>query len=251
MAVARRLILGATMNHRCPLFLLCFTITATAGAACKKDDPAQTGGAAPAGDEPAPGAAAETGLFAGWDLAGRRAALQGAHVTPGNSYGTWHAWYVDGDQVTVWDGAQEKTLELSVPSPCEVKVTERTGSGSSWSVTHFTLRKGVPVMGLGDAGSRRGEEAIACVSNRIVTRDASGACTEWKRSGFDDGPYESKPGTCAFVQDGERELFTIALDEYEARLWIDGDALLSEQLARTHSEKVGDYGAAKAARDQK
>lgn len=224
--------------------------------ACKKDEPKDSDKPAskPAAKEPAAPVAPKkpAGPFAAWDLDARVAALQGAHVTPGGSLGTWEAWNVEGDKVTVWDGTAEKTLEIAVLSPCEVKVTERLPDGSSMGTTsHFTIKDGAIVKGLGDAGSKRGREAIACVSNTIFTLDAQGTCTEWEASMFDDGSFEAKPGTCGWKTESGKEVFAATVHGHETTLLVDGDALLSEQLAQTHSEKVADFAAAKAARDAK
>ena len=193
----------------------------------------------------------ESGPFAGWDMAARRAAFRGAHVTPGSMLGAWEAWHIEGDKVTIFDGTTEKTRELAVVSPCEVKIIERSGGMTSSTTKHYTLRDGKLVMGLGDAGSRRGKEAIACVSNKVFTLDASGTCTEHAASMFDKGKYESKPATCGFQQDGGKEVFTATVHGHEAKLEVHGDALLTQQLATTHSEAVADFAAAKAARDAK
>lgn len=241
---------------------LALALALTTSAACKKES-ADAGDKAAAtktsadksaddtADKTADRKPAETGPFAGWDMAGRTAAFQGAHVTPGSSLGTWQAWNVAGDKVTIWDGTAEKTFELALISPCEAKVTEHTDGGSSSTVKHYTLRDGAIVMGLGDAGSRRGAEAIACVSNKVFTLDAQGTCTEWRASMFGDGKYEQQPGTCGFRKDGDKEVFVATVHGRETVLEVHGDALLSQQLAGTHSEKVADFAAAKDARDKK
>ena len=228
--------------------------------ACKKEESSSSSSssskAAVSGDtrsakatEPAK-APADTGPFASWDMAARRAAFQGAHVTPGSSLGAWEAWNVAGDQVTIWDGKSEKTLELAVVSPCEAKIIERGADGSTSSTTsHYTLRDGKLAKGLGDAGSRRGKEAVACISNTRFTLAADGTCTEWKASMFDDGKYEAKPGTCGFRDEGGKEVFFAAVNGRETTLDVHGDALLSDQLARVHSEPAADFAAAKTARD--
>jgi hypothetical protein len=241
---------------------LAIALAVVTSAACKKDR-SETGDTAagntsagnkptePAAPAPAPTPKA-SGPFSGWDMAARTAAFQGAHVTPGNSLGMWEAWNVQGDKVTIWNGTDEKTYELTLISPCEVKVTEKTSDGgSSSTVKHYTLKDGAIVMGLGDAGARKGDEAIACVSNLVFTLDAKGTCTEWKASLFDEGKYEQKPGTCGFRKDGDKEVFAVTARGYEHKLEVHGDALLSQQLASTHSEKVADFAAAKAARDSK
>ena len=232
------------MKHLAVLALVLVT-------ACKKKEESTSSTESPKSVPSAKPTEKESGPFAGWDMAARRAAFQGAHVTPGNALGAWAAWNVDGDKVTIFDGTSEKTLELAVVSPCEVKVTERSGSSSSSTTKHYTLRDGKIVMGLGDAGSRRGKEAIACVSNKVFTVDAAGTCTEWTASMFDDGKYESKPATCGFKQHDGKEVFAATVHGHETRLEVHGDALLTDQLARTHSEKVADFPAAKAARDAK
>lgn len=234
-------------------FTLLVTLTSLSlAAACDKDDAA--GRAATKTTEAAERLPADqpSGPWAAWDMAARRAALQGAHVVPGNALGTWHAWNVTGDKVTIWDGTAEKTLELSVASPCEVTTTERSPDGSSSGTTsHFTLQGGKLIKGLGDAGSRRGPEAVACISNKVFTLDAKGTCLEWERSMFKDGAYKSKPAECGWKQKGDVETFIASVHDRTTELEVHGDALLSGQLARTHSEKVADFAAAKAARDAK
>lgn len=234
-------------------------------AACSKDDKKSedkssggtsgkaSEGGKPAKADPAPAPAPKAdGPFAAWDLEGRRKAMQGAHVTPGDSLGTWQAWDVQGDKVVVWDGTNEQTMELSVPSPCEVKTTVRSSDGSSSGTTsHYTLKDGVFITGLGDAGSLKGAEAVACISNKVFTLDAAGTCLEWDESMFDKGKYESAPGTCGWKTEGGEQVFVATVNGHETTLQVHGDALLSEQLARTHSEKVADFAAAKAARDAK
>ena len=220
--------------------------------ACKKkqEEHPNTDVASPKTTEPKAEPKAD-GPFGAWDMAARKAAFQGAYVTPGSALGAWEAWNVAGDKVTIWDGSAEKTFDFKVISPCEAKVTEKGADGSSSStITHYTLQDGKLVKGLGDAGSKKGDNAIACISNKLFTLDG-GKCTEWEASMFDDGKYEQKPGTCGFKKDGDKETFTAITDGHETVLQVMGDALLSEQLAQTHSEKVADFAAAKAARDAK
>jgi len=232
----------------------------TSAAACKKDEPAKKQGGDEGGSgkvtdpgKPTNPKSKDTGPFAGWDLDARRAAFQGAHVTSGsNGLGSWEAWNVDGDKVTVWDGTTEKTLELFVQSPCEVKITERGSDGSSSSTTHhFTMKDGAVAVGLGNAGSRRGNEAVACVSNKVFTLDAQGTCLSWEQDMFDETKWKSEPGTCGFAKDGDKEVFKATANGSESELEIDGDTMWSQQLASSHSEKMADYAAAKAARDAK
>lgn len=238
--------------------LLALTVTLMA---CQADAPKVDAKVAPtklgepaAGKPDAPAPTADAGPFGAWDMAARRAAFAGAHLAPGDYLGAWVAWDVQGTKVKVWDGTAEKTYDLAVKSPCEVEVIEASDGGSSSTTHHYTLKGGQLgqlVMGLGDAGSRKGPEAVACISNAVVTLDASGHCLQWKESMFDKGKYESQPGTCAWVKDGDKELFAATVNGSETRLVVDGDALLTEQLQTTHSEKMADFAAARAARDAK
>jgi hypothetical protein len=202
----------------------------------------------PAKDAPRADAA---GPFAAWDMAGRTAAFAGAHLTPGGSLGAWDAWEVTGDKVKVWDGTAEKTYDLKVKSPCEADVIEVQGGGSSSTTTHYTVKDGKLIMGLGDAGSRKGPEAIACVSNAVVSLDAAGKCTQWEESMFDKGKYEAKPGDCKWAKEGDKEVFVAKVNGMDTKLLVDGDALMTEQLQQVHSEKQADYATARTARDAK
>ena len=228
-------------------------ITLTSFTACKKEskESSSSSSSSSTGAAKTTEKSADTGPFAAWDMAARRAAFQGAHVGPGAGLGMWEAWNIEGNKITTWDGTAEKTLELAVISPCEVKVIEKSDGGSSSVTHHYTLQDGKLVTGLGNAGSRKGPEAIACVSNKIFTVDAKGTCTEWTPPMFDNGKYEQKPGTCGFKKEGDKEVFAVTNDGSESTLEVHGDALMSQQLAQTHSEKVADYAAAKTARDAK
>lgn len=242
------------MTARTLILSLAVALTACGGEAPKDDSkaaPAKGGEPATAKSKSKPAPVADDGPFAAWDMAGRRAAFAGVHLTPGDMLGQWAAWEVEGTKVKVWNGKDEKTYDIAVKSPCEVAVIEVSDGGSSSTTGHYTLKGGQLIMGLGDAGSRKGPEAVACISNAVVTLDASGTCLQWEESMFDKGKYESKPGKCEWVKEGDRELFTATMNGSETRLVVDGDALLTEQLQTTHSEKMPDFAAAKAARDAK
>jgi hypothetical protein len=226
-------------------------LTLAAFTACKKEASKEAAPSSSESSKTTDKPAADSGPFAAWDMTARRAAFQGAHVGPGAAIGMWEAWNIEGTKITTWDGKVEKTLELDVISPCEAKVIEKSDGGSSSTTHHYTLHDGKLVTGLGDAGSRKGPEAIACVSNKIFTVDAKGTCTEWTAPMFDKGKYEQKPATCGFKQDGDKEIFAVTNNGHESKLEVHGDALMSQQLAQTHSEKVADFAAAKTARDAK
>jgi hypothetical protein len=220
-------------------------------AACKKD----SGGGESSGAAGAKAKAGESGgggQWGAWDMAARKAAFQGAHVAPGGSIGLWEAWNVEGTKVTVYDGKAETVAELEVVTPCEAtfRVTSPDGS-SSGTTHHYTIEAGQLVIGLGDAGSRKGNTAVACISNKIVTLDASGTCLAWEQDMFEKTKYESSPATCSFGKDGDKEVFKATVNGYETSLEVHGDALYTEQLAKVHNEKAADWAAAKAARDAK
>jgi hypothetical protein len=185
--------------------------------------------------------------FEAWDMPARAKAWQGAWVSE-EVIGFPIALEVKGTKVTQWDGKAEKHLEFSLESPCSASLAEKSPDGSSSStISHFTVKDGKLIEGLGDAGTRKGKSAIACMSNRIVTLDDAGTCTFWRPSMFDK--YDSEPGKCGFVQKDGKEVFVATIDGHDSELLIDGDALLSEQLKTRSSKSYPDLAAAKAARD--
>jgi hypothetical protein len=242
------------MNLRTHILVLS---TLTSFAACKSDKPAK--------DSPAPGAhpaepakpAVDPKLaavlpkkappaFEAWDLPGRAKAWQGAWVSEA-SIGSPLALAIDGAAATSWDGKAEKKLGFELESPCSALLVEKGADGSSSSTTsHFTVKAGKLVEGLGDAGSRKGKAAIACVSNRVLSLDEAGACLSWSS---DFGNWKSEPGKCGFAQKDGKEVFVATIDGHDTALLVDGDTLMSEQLAHKSSASYPDFAAAKAARD--
>ncbi|MCE9580001.1 MAG: hypothetical protein K8W52_43195 [Deltaproteobacteria bacterium] len=223
-------------------------------AACKKKegDGAASGATKPTESGEPAAKPVPSGPFGAWDMDGRKAAFQGAFVAPGGSIGQWEAWNVEGTKVTIWDGTKEQTAELEITSPCEASITIKSADGSSsGTVSHFTVEGGKLMTGLGNAGSRNGATAVACVSNKVVTLDASGACLEWEQDMFEKTKYKSGPGKCGFAKDGDKEVFKATVNGSESTLEIHGDAMYSTQIAQTHAEKVADFAAAKAGRDAK
>jgi len=227
------------------------TLTATA---CKKDDKKDEGakpGVAAKASEPAPVSdelaavlpKAAPSAFAAWDLPARAKAWQGAWVTEA-SLGSPMALEIKGAVAKTWDGKAEKTLAFELESPCSAKLVENSDGGSSSTTSHFTLRNGALVEGLGDAGSRKDKTAVACISNAVLTLDESGTCLSWD-SMFDK--WKSEPATCGFAQKEGKEVFTAKVNGMDVTLLIDGDALLSEQLAKASAAHHPDFAAAKAA----
>lgn len=184
--------------------------------------------------------------FAAWDMLGRAKAWQGAWVTE-QSLGSAIALEVKGAAVTSWDGKAEKKLGFALESPCSAKLTEETAGGKTSTVSHFTVKDGKLVTGLGDAGSRKGKAAVACVSNKILTLDEAGKCVSWDNM-FDK--WKSEPATCKFDKQDGKDVFVASVNGRDTTLMIDGDALLSEQLAKVSAKSHPDFAAAKAARDK-
>lgn len=181
--------------------------------------------------------------FAAWDLPARAKAWQGAWVSEA-SLGSPQAMEIKGAVVTTWDGKAEKKLAFELESPCSAKLIEKSESGSSSTTSHFTIKGGALVEGLGDAGTRKGKAAVACVSNQVLTLDESGKCMSWS-SMFDK--WESEAATCGFAMKDGKEVFTAKVNGMDTELLIDGDALMSEQLSKTSAAKQADWTAAKAA----
>jgi hypothetical protein len=237
--------------------LICLASGSLALVACKKDTattPPAAGDVAAkpaAGDSPPASAAAIPAnlpaAFAAWDLPARAQAWQGAWVSE-QSLGFAEAFMIAGTTATSWDGKVEKKLGFALESPCSARFSESSGGGTSSTTTHFTLVGGKLVEGLGDAGSRKGKTAIACVSDQILTLDEAGACTAWEMH-FER--WESTPATCALVQKDGKDAFTAKVHDADYSLIADGDALLSDQLAHKSSAAFTDFAAAKAARDAK
>lgn len=183
--------------------------------------------------------------FKAWDLAARAKAWQGAWVV--DHGGPALAIEVKGDQVTQWDGKAEKHLTFAVESPCSATFAEHKPDGSTETITtSYTLKAGKVVTGLGDAGSRNGKTAVACVSNKILVLDDTGKCVAWESF----MGWKSEPAECGFSQKDGKEVFTAKVHGSDSTLQIDGDALMSEQLAGRSAPSFPDFAAAKAARDK-
>jgi hypothetical protein len=183
-------------------------------------------------------------VFAQWDMPGRAQAWQGAWLSqPG--VGFFLAVEVTGARVASWDGKVEKTMVFALESPCSAKFIERSTAGESSSTTHFTVKDGKLLAGLGDAGSRKGKAAIVCASNVILALDEAGTCTQFTPS---FGNYSQGPGQCAFASKAGVEVFTATIAGAPLELVVDGDAIYSAQLGKSPDQGFADFAAAKAAR---
>lgn len=181
--------------------------------------------------------------FAAWDMPGRAQAWQGAWLSqPGAGF--FVAIEVAGANVIRWDGKVENRLFFALESPCSAKFIERSTAGESSSTTHFTMRAGKLLAGLGDAGSRNDNAAIVCASDVILVLAKNGICTEVTPS---FGKYNSAPGKCALRRKAGVEVFTATVHGSELELIVDGDAIYSKQLGTTPDQGFADFAAAKAA----
>lgn len=234
--------------------LIATVLLFTATSACKKDDKAadkandKPGVAAKSAEAPSDELAAvlpknAPAEFTAWDLPARAKAWQGAWISEA-SLGSPQALEIAGAVAKTWNGKEEKTLAFEIESPCSAKIIEKSASGSSSTTSHFTIKNGALVEGLGDAGSRKGNTAVACISNQVLTLDESGKCLSWD-SMFDK--WKSEPATCGFSTKDGKEVFTAKVNGSDRVLLVDGDALLSEQLSKRSAAKQTDWAAAKAA----
>lgn len=191
---------------------------------------------APASDGPAE--------FAAWDMTARQAAWQGAWSGDGGGIGVKAAWEIAGDAITFVDSKGEKKLSLEVTSPCTAKFVEKGSDGSSSSTTSvYTLQDGQLVTGLGDAGQKKGDQAVVCGGGKIFTFDGK-ACLQWEDN---FGRMKSSPGECGFAKDGDKEVFRYKAYGSETTLLVEGDVIWSEQLKRTHAAKQPDLATARKA----
>jgi hypothetical protein len=217
-------------------------------AACKGKDK-EPGPAADPGGKPAKGedkpvdAGKWPPEFAAWDIAARQKAWEGAWAGDYASLGDKAAWEIKGTRINLVHGKGEKQLELELESPCSARFVEKREDGKSSTTSTFTLKDGALITGLGSAGSRKGDTAIACGSGRIFTLDAKG-CTEWEDR---FGKLSSKPGECGFRKDGDTEVFHYTAYGSESTMLVEGDVLWTDQLKRVHAQKHPDFAAAKAA----
>lgn len=248
---------ASPLHYGCGMKLIVASLlfTAVTTTACKKEEKSTAGdkpGVAAKTDE-APPVSDELAAvlpkrppaeFTAWDLPARAKAWQGAWVSEA-ALGVPEAVEIKGAVAKSWNGKVEKTLSFQLESPCSAKFTETLADGSTTgTVSKFTLKNGALVTGLGDAGTRKGKTAVVCVSNQVLTLDESGKCIAWTYM-FDKA--DSEPGTCALATKDGKEVFTAKVNGMDIELAIDGDAIMSEQLAKKSAAKHPDFAAAKAA----
>lgn len=200
--------------------------------------------AQPAGD---PAAAEPQSTSQGLDPA-VGAKLQGNWIVGGSTIGTREAWQVMGDKVTIWDGKEEKTLDFAVTSPCTVKTTEKGADGSSSStVSVFVFDGDTLYKGLGSAGLRNGGLVVACMGGGVYTYQ-EGTCIRWQESMLGEGKWEKKDAECKIDQHGG--VFEVTGPQ-GGKLNVQGEVLMTEQMAENKAQKFDTWEEAKAALTRK
>ncbi len=131
-----------------------------------------------------------------------------------------------------------------------MQVFERRGSSFRGSTSHFTLVGDDIWKGLGDAGYRRGGEALVCTKNRVYALTAQG-CVAYRSSFFGKG-WTSRPTHCRLGQEENGfGVFFFQIGEREYRLLVEGDVIYSSQLKHTHSIRYSSFDAARGALQEK
>ena len=219
-------------------------VMAMAGAAgCGKKDEKKGEGAAKTAEAPAP-APVPSGPWGAWDMDARAKAWQGAWSGDFEAIGSKAAWSVDGGKATVVESGGEKKMEFAINSPCSATFTEKSADGSSsGTVTTYTIQNGQLITGLGDAGTRKGDSAVACGMGNVYTFDGK-ACQEWHD---DFGELKAEPGECGIRKDGGKDVFWYKANGMETVLAIDGDVIWSDQMRDKHAAKAADLASAKKA----
>ena len=160
---------------------------------------------------------------------------------------------VKGNKATVSDGAAEVTMDFSLRGPCEARFAEPITEGSmkggtSYHDLMFVVQNGAIVVGSGAGGYRKGKAALVCsegMEGGVTIVDDKGACTTWADH---FGKWESKPGTCAWSQDGGKDVLTIGTGDWKTVVQAEGDVLTSEQFRDfvKYTKRAKDYADAKA-----
>ncbi len=229
-----------TASHKSWLALI--LAMALAGTGCDKKDKEPATDPGPAGEPSgkradAPGG---SGPFAGFDLGAIKTRLEGAWVLGGSSLGKKEAWQVSGSEVTVYDGKSEKKHELSLVAPCYGKLTCEEGGGTTSNYFTFAFDGDTLYKGLGQAGLKKGDTIVACISGEIFTLQ-DGKCQKWKESMFGD-KLKSADAECAL----EGDVFKAKTRSGESELEIEGTVLLNQQMAKNQAVKTTDFAEAKS-----
>ena len=222
------------------LFNSLLVVMALALGGCGKKD--SSGPAKDEGDEGKGAAKANEPDLASWGMDEKKKAWAGSWVVMEN--GTVQAWTITGDQVTTWDGKEEKTFTLKVVAPCRAYFAT---SGGMQFPREFTLVGGKLQVRAQGAGFRRGKEAIFCdMSGELFVLDSAGKCSMWKQK-FTD--WERSDAECGFKKNAEGAEVFFHKGVNDGEYAVNGDAILSKTSFETLS--AVDHAAAKTLRDEK
>jgi hypothetical protein len=217
-------------------------VLALAGAGCDKKDKESGTEPGPAG-KPA-GAKHDTsaagGPFAGFDLDAAKSKLEGTWVLGGSVLGRKEAWQVNGSEVTVYDGKSEKKYQMSLVAPCYGKLTREEGGGTTSTYFTFAFDGDTLYKGLGQAGIKKGDSVVACISGEIFTLQG-GTCQKWKESMFGD-KLKSSEAECSL----EGDVFKAKTRTGESELKLKGAVLLNQQMEKNQAIKTADFAEAKS-----
>jgi hypothetical protein len=148
------------------------------------------------------------------DLPARRKAIAGAWVVRNSDGGGFASDYTQpmailidakSDQVTIWDGREQRTARLRLDGPCSLSLMEhdKESGGESGPNYAMLVHDGVAqIGGIEDAGERVGDGAVVC-TGFVYVMDDDGDCA--RVSAFDrpDGSTETSGdrAECSFRKD--------------------------------------------------
>lgn len=157
---------------------------------------------------------------------------------------------VKGDKATVFDGKADHALDFAITSPCSARFTQALDKGGkSFHDKQFVLKDGKLLIGESAAGYRKGKTAVVCTvgaSGGVYVVPETGDCEAWEVH-FDK--WESKKDTCAWSQEGGKEVLKLGTGDWATKVTSDGDLLMSDQFIEESklSDKVADMATAKSA----
>ncbi|MCA9665607.1 MAG: hypothetical protein KC503_08460 [Myxococcales bacterium] len=182
--------------------------------------------------------------FSGFGMEKLLARLQGAWLVRGATLARAHAWNVRGRSVAVYDGAREKRFELSVLSPCAIKLSRQLGGGTTSTITVVAFDGDTLYAGLGGAAIAGTDGAwVACLGGQTFTLRA-GKCALWKRSMFRD-ELKIVPGECSVADKGGSKVFRAKVRGSQRELAIEGKVAMTAQKRRAPAERADSYQTAK------
>lgn len=181
---------------------------------------------------------APEGPFAQFDFEAAEAAWQGSWVLEGEVAGKQVAWMIDGDQLVEFDGNEERKLEFSLYSPCQVAYTDTDAGVTVYK--SFVLVGDQLHAGLGSSGTVAGDATIVCTGGKVYVLSGD-TCEVWSEM-FDD--WKSEAAQCKIEGEGEERAFVVDGREIP---FIAAAALATAQLKGKLAIKHPNFEAAKQA----